>query len=103
MTDHLLMAGLAEGIPSGTPPETIWRVLRYRRARELEDKRDTAQTFTRLAIVFGKGGTFMDVAEHLYPPEFRIEQERKVQEAEAMNQSVAILNRFRAIADKWDD
>ena len=103
MTDGLTMAGLAEGIPSGTPPQTIWRILRYDRARELEDKRDTAQTLTRLAIVFGKGGTFMDVAEHLYPPEFRIQQERKTEEAEAMNQSVAILNRFRAVADKWDD
>lgn len=97
------MAGLAEGIPSGTPPQMILRVLRYIRARELEDKRDMAQTLTRLAIVFGKGGTFMDVAEHLYPPEFRIQQERKTKEAEAMNQSVAILNRFRAVADKWDD
>lgn len=97
------MAGLAEGIPSGTPPQTIWRILRYNRARELEDKRDTAQTLTRLAIVFGKGGTYMDVAEHLYPPEFRIKQEQRIQEAEAMNQSVAILNCFRAIADKWDD
>lgn len=54
-------------------------------------------------IAFGKGGTYMDITEHLYPPEFRTKQEQRIQEAEAMNSSIEILNRFRAIADRWDD
>lgn len=62
-----------------------------------------AQTLIRLMIAFGKGGTYMDITEHLYPPEFRTKQEQRIQEAEAMNSSIEILNRFRAIADRWDD
>ena len=102
ITNALREAGLFEGFPPDTPLPTIWRGLKYRRGLEVEERLDLAQTLMRAVKVATEGGTFKDVCEHLLPPEGAQKGAQAQQEADEMNTSLSILERFRAVEDRWD-
>ena len=92
-----------EGFPKGTPPQTILNGLRYKRGLELEERRDQAQTLIGSLIALTNGGEYLDIVGHLYPPKYKEEQVQAKKEAEAMNMSLTILDRFRSIGDRLEE
>lgn len=103
MSDGLEIIKLTEGYPPETPLSLVWRGAKLRHAIELQNQRDMAMTMYGALAAFSGGGTFEQVAGHLYMPRDWERIRQRKQETEDMNASLSVLNRFRSIADRWED
>lgn len=92
-----------EGMAPDTRPQTILDGLKYKHSLELEERRDQAQTLIGSLIAVTNGGEYLDIVGHLYPPGFKEEQQKAKEEAEALNRSLSILDRFRSIGERLED
>lgn len=61
-----------------------------------------ALTLFKMFNVFQNGGKYMDVADHLYPKGYGDVVAKKQKEEEELMKSKALLDRFRALAQRDD-
>lgn len=101
-SENLQTVALSEGFPSDTPPHRIWSAIILRQQVLLESKRLDALTLFKMGNVFQNGGKYMDVADHLYPKGFGEVLDKKQKEEEELMKSKALLDRFRALAQRDD-
>ena len=103
MSEGLEVVRLADGYAPDTPLSLVWRGAKLRHAIELQNQRDMAMTMYGALAAFSGGGTFEQVAGHLYMPQEWDRMKQRKQETEDMNASLSMLNRLRSIASRWEE
>lgn len=103
ISENVRLCGLAEGIPLSVPVKDILPVLNLRRSLELEHQRAIAMTVTHAMSVFKDGGSYLDIASHLYPVGMKDKVDEEIRETKEKESSLNMLERLRAIANNWDD